>query len=326
MVRKRKLTAEEALYYQVTGIDPGLSDGDEVRRVKGMTPAQTVEAVDLPSKFYDDAGNPNYKLPTFADAFPDAFARLTDGRPDAKIAWPRSGNDAGLATILLALLQSDDSEEDLADLLDLSPIPFDLTVRIFFQILNEQLTSNALWQAYDFLLVKAKVQDAIDAREDSRRGRIVSFPSGRPATDLSRRIKKIRETIKCSRPRAYIIEQDGTARLDQRIALAQTFKDDPDRCRPVNWEARSRARTWGRVSEWSFRRYIESGADLFEFDGEVGHALAALQDRYWDGQLPEDFRDLRTLIAAIEDAGAAVDRATIVTIFDAFKTWKRRHA
>jgi hypothetical protein len=106
--------------------------------------------------------------------------------------------------------------------------------------------------------------------------------------------------------------------------LAEAFKDDPDRCRPVNWEPRSHARTWGRVSVWSFRRYIESGADQFEFDGEIGRGLATLQAQYTDGRLPDSFRDLRAFIAAIENMGVVVDRGTAVAIFDAFEAWKKR--
>lgn len=323
MARNRKLDAHQALYYQVTGRPlPDLSEGAEARRVKAMTAAQTVAAVDLPSEFYDDVGDPKCELPSFADAFPDAFARLTGGRPEAKIMWPRGGDDKGLAAILLALSQADDSDEDLAALLDLSSIPIDFRLKVFFQILNDRLPSNALWRPFDFLLVKAKVQDIIDEREESRRAKLVEFPSGRPATDLSRRIRKIRDTIRCSKTRAYDVDQGGTARLDQRLALADAFKDDPERCRPVDWEAKS----WGRISKRSFRQYIESGADQFEFDGPVGRGLELLHTQYADGRLADNFHDLRTLIAAIEDAGVAVDRGTVISIFDAFEAWKKRQA
>ncbi len=325
MARKRKHTAEAAFYYDATGrTPPDLSDGEEVRRVKAMTAAQTVEAVELPSDFYNEAGDPKCELPSFADAFPDAFARLTGGRPEANIMWPRGGNNKGLAKIILALLSSEDSDEPLATRLELDSIPNDLPTKVFFHLLNEQLPSNGLWRPFDFLLVTAKVRDAVDEREESRREKLVTFPSGLPKSDRSRRVQKIRETIKCSTPRAYVVERNGTARLDQRLALAEAFKDDPDRCRPVNWELRSRAGTWGRVSVCSFRRYIESGADQFEFDGSVGRGLAILQAQYADGRMPDNFRNLRAFIAAIEDVGAAVDRATAVAIFDAFEVWKKK--
>ena len=146
---------------------------------------------------------------------------------------------------------------------------------------------------------------------------------GRKRTDQTMRVKMICDALGCGSRHAYRIDAEGTAKIDDQIELAKAFKNDPARCLPRDWEPKFKDRGWGRFSERSFRRYVESGADLFEDD--IGAPLAILSAQYAVGGFPINFQDVRALIAAIERAGLAIDPRMALAVFNGFEDWKRPH-
>lgn len=246
---------------------------------------------------------------TFADLFPKTFRALTHARGLDKVTWPVPGGGRPyideLSRVLKPCIQAEDDTPD----------------EVLFHFMNRELAANfdPTWTVEEFDQTYRRLLEELDDREAE--GRPANL-GGRKPTDQTFRVEMIREAIGCLARRAYQIDAGGTAKLNDRIALARMFKNDPARCRPRDWEPKFRSRGWGRFSQKSFRNYVEGGVDLFE-GTRIGPVLAMLAAEYDEGRLPDNFKDVRAFVAALERHTLPVDARTAIAIFDAFERWKR---
>lgn len=277
------------------------SEGPCVAGVRAKSDSQLAQRFNRPNAFKGHGD--------FAHEFPGTHLRLAGGDLNAQIRWPWPGNDNGLTVLLSHYRESND----------------DAPVELLFKMINDDFVQagRKTWTPRDFAMIMAEVDDAKDARNEAEAERIVVPSAGRRKTQDTFIVEKICNTIHCSRRRGYVILREGTAVLDQRIALALAFGNDADRRLPRHWEPKHGG-TWGSQPTFSFARYVLDRIDPDAFEETaIGAALAILAPRFEEGWwLPSD--ELESLLRAIREQGLPITAETALDLWARYDQWKRR--
>jgi hypothetical protein len=140
--------------------------------------------------------------------------------------------------------------------------------------------------------------------------------AGRKATKRTTDADIVRGVLDVAHARAYKILSFGTSKLEDRVALAEAFADDPIRCKPEAWELKTGS-SWGGARR-TFGEYVFKGVDA-EGENPVVVAARGLLQR---GLMPTHLTTLEQLTTALQhEHGLDLNQA--VALWWSYQEWRR---